>query len=276
MIRHGARALPGTERVNEHIVFRPGMPGCRRQTGSWRGIGLHWTGGERGHEALARTLLARGLSVSFGIDPDGSIWQLADLDTRCAHIGSPGSSRLIGYEVSCRGFATAADLEAARLADPTLRERDELDWSTPRDTYRDTIARHRVHFAGFNAEQIDSIIWLSDYLATYMRFPRLIPARAVTPEEFALIAPTLPLANPGALPVKVGGQLWIPAFDRDVRKTATSRAAKHEGLLGHFQVHRNKLDPGTQPLYALWAAGWNPAGVKVPCIVTTDAFCSAA
>lgn len=254
------RRLPGTARVREHIVFKPGDPNTQCWPSKPGGVGIHWTGAENRVERVVATLKARRLSVHFGGEADGELVQLADLSTRCAHIGSPGNDRFIGIEMVSRGFATKADLEAAVAEDPTLRARDELDWGTPRDTYRDTIGGRAVNMASFAPRTIENLLWLAETLAGYLEFPRQIPARAVKVTDKLL--KSIPLPDPSALIVRHAGEDWLPDFSRD--PAPGGRAATWRGALGHFHVHASKYDPGTQPFYALWAEGWNPAGAKIP------------
>ncbi len=253
------------DRVVDHIIFKPGT---NRNTRShrgvpWHGLGIHWTGGERGYEGVTGVLAARNLSIHFVCEPDGRLVQTADLFTRCAHIGSPGNDRFLGVETSCRGFATPEDWVKAKQLDPTLREREDIDWETPRDTYRDKIGDNFANFAGFNKEQLISLIWLSETLAGVCDFPRQIPARVITSAE--VDATNWPFPNVADFLVEHDGKTWMPDFSRDTSKhPVKSRAGKWRGVLGHFHVHENKMDPGTQIMYALWSEGWNPAAKKLP------------
>jgi hypothetical protein len=256
-------AIPDADKVHDAIAFKPGTnKNTRKQTEPWHGLGIHWTGGERGADAIRDVLLDRKLSIHFCCEPSGRLVQLADLTTRCAHIGSPGNGRFIGVETSCRGFASKEDWEAAAKIDPTLRVRDDLDWATPRDTYADMIDGYRARFAGFNLEQVRSLIWLAETTAGIFQFPRQVPARKMTLDQIKRI--DWPVPNPEAFVVEFNGALWMPAFDRDPGEGPTSRAATWRGALGHFHVHPNKMDPGTQVMYALWSEGWNPANKKLP------------
>lgn len=261
LIVDGAR-IPGTERVREEISFKPGMPNTRRQARPPRGLGIHWTGGENSWKTTRRVLENRELSVNFIEDEE--IVQTADVMTRCAHIGTPGND-FAGLEVKCRGYARKEDLAAAKLRDPSLRDRDELDWSSDRDLYADKIDGDLVRMAGFNTKQLENVLWLAETLAGVLKFPRAIPWRTVSnPAE----ADALPFPNSHKLLVKgPDGLLYLPAFNRDPRKGSTSRAATHRGALGHFHIHETKHDPGTQIFYLLWSEGWNPAALKIPGVI---------
>jgi hypothetical protein len=255
MIMNG-KPIEDTGQVVENIIFKPGTnKNTRKQLHDWMGLGIHWTGGERGAEAVGKVLADRELSIHFICEPSGQLVQTADLSTRCAHIGSPGNDRFLGVETSCRGFATKEDWEAATKIDPSLRAREDIDWETPRDTYVDKIDGNSARFAGFNKAQLISLIWLAETLAGVCHFPRAIPYREISRAE--VDATNWPVPNVADFLVEIGGKLYMPDFSRDPSKKG--RALTWKGVLGHFHVHKNKMDPGTQIMYALWAEGWNPA-----------------
>jgi hypothetical protein len=252
-------SVPDSARVRDYIVFRPGDPNTRRQVKPWHGFGMHWTGGEGSLETFIRVLQGRKLSVPFWFDVDGAIVQTADLSTRCAHMGTPANDRFIGGEVRCRGYATKEDLAIAKAADPTLRDRDELDWAEPRDTYADTIGGRRdVRMAAFSPAQVESLLWLAETLAGLYAFPRLVPWRQVAAitEDLEREMPV----DPAAYAIHHEGRILLPSFARG----GDALAATWRGGIGHLHVHDVKHDPGTQVFYALWAEGWNPAGKKLP------------
>lgn len=234
------------------IEFNPGTPGTRVMLGPWRGVMIHWTGGERGADAVVKTLADNKLSVHFIVEEDGRIVQTADLSSRCSH-GGIGNGYYLGIEVVCRGYATKVDLAVAMLTNPDLRRRDFIDWSAKRDTYRDTIAGQSVHMASFNPAQLRSVVWLCETLSAHFKFPRAIPAAAckLTKEQIA----NLPVRNAQRYIVSHKGINWLPSFDRDVQW----RPGNFRGAICHFHIHPTKHDGGTQPLWRLWELGWNPA-----------------
>lgn len=251
--------VDGASTVRDHIVFKPGQPNTSRQTEPWAGAGLHWTGSENKIEVFIRVLQDRKLSCHFWQDADGTLVQIADLSTRCAHIGSPGNGRFYGVETRCRGYATKDDLDAARQADPTLWERTELDWATPRDCYHDVIDGKRVGMAAFTPAQIERLLWLCETTSAIYKFPRSIPFEIATAARIA----SLPFSNGERYVVRHEGVDYLPSFDRDPGKRS-KRALTHRGALGHLHLHDAKHDPGTAVFYALWAEGWNPAARKLP------------
>ena len=249
--------LPTPKGVNflERLTFFPGQKGTSKQIVPWAGLIGHWTGGEGASPTVIKTLKERDLSVHFIIDVDGTVIQVADLNSRCSH-ASGANDRFIGVEMVCRGFATKFDLAKALLKDPDLRTRDAIDWSVDRDVYADEIGRDRVHMASFNPCQIDAFVWLAEALAKQFGFPRRIPsARCILPTKEALAKH--PLKNPLDYLVLHEEILWLPSFDRDV----VWRPRNFKGVMAHFHVSSVKMDFGTAPLWKLWELGWNPAEV---------------
>lgn len=255
--------VPDASKVRDHITFTPGMANTTRQRDPWHGMGIHWTGGEGSLDTFIRVLTKSRLSCPFWIDDDGAIVQLADVMTLCAHIGA-GNKRFIGLEVKCRGYATKEEWAAAKLSDPSLLERDKIDWKTKRDTYTDVIGGQRVKLAGYTPEQLRSTIWLAETLSGLMRFPRLVPATTINPADLKTL--DLPVSNPDDFLVWYEGKMWLPWMGRDTRPNGL--IATHRGALGHFHVHAKKHDPGSQILLALWAEGWNPAQRRLPAATT--------
>lgn len=251
----------GEDKVHDDIIF---TPGCNRNTSEFdelpRGPGIHWTGGERGAEGVARVLKRRRLSVHFVCESDGTLVQLADLWTRCSHIGRPGNDRFWGVETTCRGFATDKDLQEAKKRGASLRERTQLDWDVDRDVYRDQIGGHYTNFAAFNPEQINSILWLSETLAGVFKFPRQIPYIEISEKDIKKMKSSVDVSK---MVVEHEGKLCYPDLGRHPGRSRRSLAATHEGALGHFHIHKTKYDPGPQMMYAFWKEGWNPAGKKI-------------
>ena len=247
----------GSKVFSDHEMwFRPGDRNTFKRTLPPEVIGLHWTGGEGSAERVFRVLKKRRLSVHFVRDRDRLV-QMADvLSTSCAHIGSRRdrpislNKRTVGVEITCRGFATKADLLGS-----DLRDRTELDWSEPRDVYSDYIGGRKVRMASFEPDQVDDTIWLCETLCGLLNIPRVIPWQQV-PEIESDLEKRL------GIPDGEGGYL-LPVFDRDVRRRRGRRTV-FKGVLGHLHVHKTKYDPGTQLFRALWFEGFNPMGEKKP------------
>lgn len=241
-------------------------PGCNRNTGRFaqqpRGIMVHWTGAENPPETMARTLSTRELSIHFVIDSgigEGRrrIVQMADpVTTRCAHggIANPG---FIGIEVVNRGFARPEDVRGS-----DLRERSSIDYEVARATFTDRLAGRALHFASYEPRVFHDLVWLLETLCGLMEIPRIIPFERVFERDLEALR-----ADPSSRmlaevdPVKdAEGYLCLPRFDRDTRRLG--RAHTFKGIIGHFHTHADKCDPGTQPFYALWREGFNPAGER--------------
>lgn len=249
MLIKDKKPISGTEIVKQDIVFNP--PGVRKFSKNPRIVGIHWTGGEGSPETLKKVLKDRNCSIHFNVAANSDIWQFCDLSNRCVHIGSPWNDFSIGIEVTCRGYASPEDLEKARVKDKDIRDREKIDWQISRDFYSDVIAGDNVRMASFSKGQIDSILWLCDKLSVTLGISKIIPFKEISdPSLFKS-----PVKNPSSLVVKKDGKYFVPNFDRNI-----DIADDFSGFIGHFHVHDTKHDPGTQPLIALWAAGWNPTG----------------
>lgn len=232
-------------------------PGCNPNTGAFtarpHAIVLHWTGAENPAERVIRTLDASDLSIHFVVERD-RIVQTADLATLCAHAGGANATS-IGIEIVCRGFASREDIVGS-----DLRDRDELDWAEPRDVYTDVIGGRSVRMASYGETQRDLVMWLVESLCGLLEIPRVVPWQRVADirrhphAEYAL---AVPKTGPGAHP---GGGWYVPLFDRDPRRRG--RATTWKGVMGHFHVHEDKMDPGTEVLLALWSEGFCPTGQK--------------
>jgi N-acetyl-anhydromuramyl-L-alanine amidase AmpD len=101
-----------------------------------RAVVLHWTGGRGLAPQVYRTLQARGLSVHFCVEPDGTVWQFADCDRRCSHAGTAN-----GWSVG---------LELVNPAGPVADGGRALETST--------IHGHTFQHASFTAAQTRSAL----------------------------------------------------------------------------------------------------------------------
>lgn len=243
-------SIPDSNKIIDDIAFVPGMPNTSRFKKMPEGHVSHWTGGERRDDKVTGVLKARNLSIHFIHNPDGSIVQKADLMTQCAHAGKPANSRFWGSEYVNRGFATKED-----IAGTTSRERDQLDWSVARDVYPTTIGSRRVNTVSMGPEALHGAVWLIETLFGLFNIPRIVPFVEVHKDD---------KRSEYSYRIPNGDKMfWVPAFDRDPRKSANSRAATFKGALGHFHIHENKWDPGAQIFDALWTEGFNPKNQKM-------------
>lgn len=128
----------------------------------------HWTGGERGAEAIHRVLVSRGLSVHFTIDLAGKLVQHAPLDRRCAHAGSVGN-RGLGVEASNMGFP--------RKDGTAPRPIDVVQIHGPKTKPTRTVR--------FTDDQLAKWVALCEWCASTYGWPRHVPRelRRLTPAE---------------------------------------------------------------------------------------------
>lgn len=96
-------------------------------------IVLHWTGGTGDHVRVRKTLKARGLSVHFVIDRDGTSWRMAKEETVCAHAKGV-NTRSVGIEIVGKdgGFSQAQMIAVTDLC-KELCGRFALPRQTPRE-----------------------------------------------------------------------------------------------------------------------------------------------
>lgn len=249
-------------------------PGCNKNTKARRrppqGIVIHWTGAENSPDRVRRTLESRDLSIDFVVDSAlepsrRRIVQMADpLVTQTAHAGI-ANPRFLGIEVVSRGFAKREDVVGS-----DLRDRTDLDWTVPRDLFTDRIHHRPINFASYHPDSLHDVVWLVECICGRLGIPRAIPWMSIGLADDPATARVLRRMADDRwcrmleeiTPVVHAGQTWIPTFDRDVR--LAGRAGRFRGVMGHFHVHREKCDPGTQLFYALWREGFNPAGLRAP------------
>lgn len=245
--------IPDGDKVVDDITFTPGFnKNTKKFKKKPQGMVLHWTGAENPARRVKQTLINRKLSIHFTIEKDGTIVQMADLTTRCAHAGI--ANGFIGVEIVSRGFASREDMKGQK----GLRDRTDIDWEEGRDVFKDVIAGKKINLATYYPEQVDSVVWLCETLAGILLFPRLIPYE---------IAPGWGDERMKQIAIRTTDGYAVPLFNRDTRgrwsPRGKGRALTFNGVIGHFHVHKQKLDPGTQLFYALWAEGWNPLGKKL-------------
>lgn len=173
----------------------------------------HWTGGQNKAAKVYETLKTRrdpktgrllDLSVHFVVNPDGSVWQMADADMRCAHAGSVDDSDHDGHQES--GNAESVGIEIVNPASPTLVPGDYH-----REVMLETIHGHDFTYTGFTIEQTKAALQLIDALCKHYSLPMRVPMDGV-----------------GVL----AGVMSEPAF----------RA--FTGVCGHFHLTERKRDPG--------------------------------
>lgn len=177
-------------------------------------------------------LHSRGLSVHFLLDVDGTIYQTLDLQERALHATS-SNDRSIGIEIANIG---AYPPEAAQPLERWYR----------RDATSATGAVLNVP-----AEIVDPRILTPDYVGRPDRpgpISGIVQGQALlqhdlTPEQYAALAKL----------TAVLGEIF-PKLRRDfprdengdvlLRKLPDDALARYRGMLGHFHIQENKVDPG--------------------------------
>jgi N-acetylmuramoyl-L-alanine amidase len=173
---------------------------------------------------------ARGLSVHFMLDVDGTIYQTLDLKERAFH-ATIANGRSVGIEVANIGAYPEQNAEPLlrwyqadaagriRLVDPETKQTPST--SDPAAVLRPMreqqvtgkIQGQQLHQYDFTPEQYEALARLSATLCTI--FPKI---RCDYPRD-----------SKGVLvPQKLGGEEY----------------KRYQGILGHYHVQTNKVDPG--------------------------------
>ena len=136
-------------------IFHPGVSKHTRTQDAVSRCVVHWTGGTGDARRVGKTLMSRGLSIHYVVEPSGRIVQLAEHGTRCAHAGIANDGS-IGIEVVSRGYPT--------------RAADEHDVHV--------IGGRRVRCLRWPDEQMRSVVWLVEALCGELGIPRVIPGES--------------------------------------------------------------------------------------------------
>lgn len=172
----------------------------------------------------------RGLSVHFMLDVDGTIYQTLDLKERAWH-ATIANDRSIGIEI--------ANIGAQRYGGPPLLKswyRRDVDGRTVM-TLPGWMKQSGVRTPGFVArpirnEPVTGIIQsakLIQYDLTEQQYDSLVKLTAALCRQFPLIKCDYPRDAQRSL---VRGKLDEKVFNR------------YQGILGHYHVQKNKIDPG--------------------------------
>ncbi|MGP1273532.1 MAG: N-acetylmuramoyl-L-alanine amidase [Phycisphaerales bacterium] len=173
---------------------------------------------------------ARGLSVHFLLDVDGTIYQTLDLEERAWH-ATKANDRSIGIEIANIGAYSIDD--PATLDDWYASDRNGATVMTLPERFGDG----GIRTPGFRArpirsERIRGTINGRDlvmYDLTAEQYDSLAKLTATLNAIFPKIELDAPRDTQGAI---LTGTLSDPAFD------------EFAGVLGHFHVQDNKVDPG--------------------------------
>jgi hypothetical protein len=172
---------------------------------------FHWTGSENSIETMVNTLRKRKLGVEFAISPFGSLYQFCDMMEVNTADAGIANSRSWGVEIVNAGTRRASTL----WREPRYRKPP----MGPRQGYDTVIHGRKVRCWDFYVQQkltafaLNKLI--SDALETY---------------------PPSVHVDPQVLDIKAKGE-----------------SAGHivQGAVGHYNISRKKLDPGTRFMHEL-------------------------
>lgn len=149
-----------------------GLRSVRPRVAPPRLIVLHWTGGTGGlarlYDVLRTTTGPRspdGLSVHYGIAPNGTAEQWAPDDLACLHAGVVNDHSL-GVEVCSPGFSTGS----AWAREQSLGVR--------REEYEDRIRGRRARMLGYTPAQTLAVTALVERWCDAHGIPRRVPLEA--------------------------------------------------------------------------------------------------
>ncbi len=170
----------------------------------------------------------RGLSVHFMLDLDGTIYQTLDAKERAWHAGE-ANDHSIGIEIANIGaFADAQELNAWYARDASGRVRNQFPASMPAPDFRVAgFVPHPARNLPIEGEINGSRVTQYDFT------PEQYSALARLTATLCRVFPELRLDYPRA----ADGHLRTTPF-------STQELAAYHGLLGHWHVTTNKIDPG--------------------------------
>lgn len=192
----------------------------------------------------------RGLSVHFMLDIDGTIYQTLDLKERARHAGT-ANDRSVGVEIAQMGaYAKAEELKQwyETDADGGVRLKIPAGWR-PIDGKAMAVLRparnemicgwingSKLYQYDFTAEQYEALAHLAATLARV--FPRM---ELSVPRDAGAYC-----AVPYAPPLGIEWLGWRHTPPGPVTRDALNdqQLREYRGLLGHYHVTREKLDPG--------------------------------
>lgn len=179
---------------------------------------LHWTGGSGLAPQVFRTLVSRGLSVHLVIEPDGTVYQMADLNRRCSHAGSVDDSDGDGKVASAN--ANTIGIEVVNPAN-----RAAITNGVRRELVTEKIHGLEVEASAFTQAQTQAALDVVSTICTHYKLPISVPmlgddvlSTSMSEHDFAVF----------------------------------------RGVLGHLHLTRRKRDPGLALLRAVAALPYVP------------------
>lgn len=192
----------------------------------------HWTGGAGPARQVFRTLQSRTgsfgqplrLSAHLCVEPDGTVYQFADLDMRCAHAGTVDDWDQDGHELSANAWSIG--IEAVNPATIALTKPGEpikvtlTQRNVTRQLVREEIHGVELTATTFTAEQVKAQLDLTRVICGHYGLPVAVPLEA------------------GDVLARVMTEPEFLAF---------------RGVLGHYMLTRQKRDPGLALMRAIAA-----------------------
>jgi len=172
----------------------------------------------------------RDLSVHFMLDIDGTIYQTLDLKERARH-ATISNDRSVGIEIANMGAHPAKDL-------PLLQEWYPADAKgNPYIKVPEKLGDPRIYTKGFvgrpvRPTPVGGVVQgkeLNQFDLTPEQYAALIKLTATLSKVFPKIKCDYPRAADGKV---------------ILHKLPDDQLAKYQGVLGHFHVQTNKVDPG--------------------------------
>lgn len=171
----------------------------------------------------------RGLSIHFMLDVDGTVYQTLDLKERAWHATS-SNSRSIGIEIAAIGAVP-----------PEQRKRLE-PWYSPDDKGTQLVFPDWIGDPGIRTQSFLGHTARPDLISGKVQ-DEILVQYDFTPQQYAALArltATLCTVFPRLVcdyPRDPGGRLVE-------RTLSNQRLATYQGILGHYHVQTNKVDPG--------------------------------
>ena len=176
----------------------------------------HWDGCSSARQCF-NTLVARGLSVPFMLDADGTIYQGTDPLRTCAWHAGHVNQRALGAEV----------------CNPVLFARQK--WCDPPRPVIKLRVRGDTHtILGFYDVQLQRLVQLLDWACDRFAIPRVLPANR---GQLARVLPDAPVWQ------KVATSYFAPDANG-------WNAGGVKGIIGHYHQDDCKVDPGMEDIWS--------------------------
>ncbi len=177
-------------------------------------------------------LQSRGLSAHFLIDVDGTIYQTLDLQERALH-ATTSNDRSIGIEIANIGaYPPDATQPLERWYRRDLNEPGGAVLSVPAQIKDPRILTPDFVGRPSRAEPVSGVIqgqWLHQYDLTPEQYAALAKLTAALCRIFPRLKDDFPRNENG---------------EAKASKLGDEKLARFRGILGHYHIQKNKVDPG--------------------------------